>query len=174
VSKGSTAELEVRRLLEAWWRQLEPEIEITRTPGSGGWRHAAKWGAKADLMVREAPRFPFAIEVKRREGWSPRELYAGRPCPVWKWWAKTCQDAATIGPDRVPMLWARRNREPWIVLVPAKWWAELANQDALPIPHVEWEEIHGLDPNAPFPVGLLGVEILACKPDLFALCCGSS
>jgi len=169
--KGPTAELEVRRLLVEWWRKLEPGIEITRTPGSGGWRHAVKWGAKADLMIKDAPRFPFGIEVKRREGWSPRELFAGRPSPVWAWWVKTCQDAQENG-GTVPMLWFRRNREPWLVMFPSTWWGQLGDRDSLPSPAAEWDQ--GLPiGSAPHPVVVFAHDLLSEDPVRFALPSGS-
>lgn len=62
-----------------------------------------------------ARRFPFAVEVKRREGWSWRELLAGRRSPVWGWWDQACKQADEAHAD--PMLWFRHNREEWTVMM---------------------------------------------------------
>lgn len=115
--KGNTAELEVARILEPWWRQLEPEAAFVRTPRSGGWTQGRDlFDARGDLMVKLAPRFPWCVEVKRREAWSLQNFEDGRSCPVWGWWEQSCNDAFIA--KRVPMLWFRQNLRPWIVVVP--------------------------------------------------------
>ena len=115
--KGNKAELEVARILEPWWRQLEPEATFVRTPRSGGWTQGRDlFDARGDLMVKGAPRFPFLVEVKRREKWSLENFEEGKPCPVWGWWVGACRDAEHA--KRRPMLWTRHNRREWIVLVP--------------------------------------------------------
>lgn len=115
--KGPVAEREVAGLIKPWWRQLEPEALFVRTPLSGGWHdeeHRKDFKATGDIMT-SALKWPFDIEVKRREGWSEPEFVAGRPSPVWQWW-RQCQISAW--PNRnEPMLWLRRNRRPWVVLL---------------------------------------------------------
>jgi hypothetical protein len=116
--KGSAGELEVAKRMEAWWRQLEPGCTFKRTPGSGGWSHGA---ARRDFrtsgdLVTTATRFPWTVEVKRREV-SFRNFYAGRPSPVWTWWLQAQAQAAEAGLE--PMLLFRRNREPWHMLLRA-------------------------------------------------------
>lgn len=115
--KGPKAELEVARLLESWWRQLEPGATFVRTPRSGGWMSGRDlFDARGDLMVKGARLFPWCVEVKRREGWSLANFELGRACPVWRWWERASADAALV--RRTPMLWIRHNRRPWIVVVP--------------------------------------------------------
>ncbi len=114
-TKGSVGEIEVRDLLREWWSPVEPETKIVRTPASGGWNASAEFAASGDLMVSPGSAFPFSVEVKRREGWSPVNLFAGRASPVWQWWAQACRDAEKIG--RRPLLWVRRSRAEWIVVV---------------------------------------------------------
>lgn len=114
--KGPKAELEVARLLEPWWRQLEPGATFVRTPRSGGWTQGRDlFDARGDLCVKGAPRFPWLVEVKRREAWSLSNFELGRACPVWGWWERANHDAACAG--RTPMLWIRHNRRPWIIVV---------------------------------------------------------
>lgn len=108
-AKGAAGELEVARLLEPWWRRLEPEARFIRTPGSGGWRHARGFRASCDLMPdpQTCRLFPFSLEVKRKEAWSEQQFCSDKPSPVWKWWAQCCKAAATDGLR--PMLWFRKN-----------------------------------------------------------------
>lgn len=126
--KGAEAELEVGRLLTPYWRQLEPEALFVRTPGSGGWRHAKRFGARGDLVhdAKTCKLFPFSLEVKRREGWSePAFLLGSMRGPVWRWWDQAC--AAALDDGRRPMLWFRKNHPPaarvlglpvcWLVMI---------------------------------------------------------
>ena len=115
--KGKIAEREVAALLERWWRLLEPDCRFVRTPQSGGWHGAdvrAEFRAAGDIMTTAA-RFPWCIEVKRREGWAWTPLLAGKASPIWKWWEQTCRDATVV--SLLPMLWFRHNREPWTILL---------------------------------------------------------
>lgn len=123
-TKGKVAEREVAKLLCGWWSKVEPECSFVRTPSSGGWSSPqvrAEYRACADIMTT-AQRFPFAVEVKRREAWSEEQLSKCRASPVWGWWAQACRQASEA--DLVAMLWFRRNRGPWRVLVPERWAAE--------------------------------------------------
>lgn len=116
--KGSSAELEVAKLLAAWWQRLEPDCTFCRTPSSGGWgrpEHRAAYRACGDLTT-DAKRFAFACEVKRREGWDWVRFKAGRASPVWSWWRQAQAQAEDAG--LAPMLWFRKSRQPWRVLVP--------------------------------------------------------
>lgn len=128
-AKGADAEREVAKLVEGWWRVFEPGCRFVKTPLSGGWGGPAirsGFRASGDLMTT-AVKFPFVIEVKRREGWSWKPFLEGRPSPVWGWWRQACRQADEM--DARPMLWFRHNREPWRVLMPQSigiappWWA---------------------------------------------------
>lgn len=116
--KGSRAERDVAKMIEAWWCLVEGDARFVRTPLSGGWggpELRAGFRASGDLMTT-AKRFPFAVEVKRRESFSWRTLVDGRQSPVWAWWAQTVRAADEMG--ATPMLWVRRSNEPWLVLLP--------------------------------------------------------
>ena len=116
--KGNGAEREVAAHMQKWWGRYEPAVQFIRTPLSGGWASATAreaFRASGDLMTTSR-RFPFCIEVKRREGWSYERLHAGRASPVWGWWRQTVKAAAEVG--LAPMLWFRQNRGPWYVMLP--------------------------------------------------------
>lgn len=120
--KGNAAELEVARLIEAWWQRVEPGCKFKRTPSSGGWLGAKgrdvrdAFGVGGDLCTT-AKRFPFQLEVKRREAWNIDNFLAGHRSPVWAWWEQCTLAAASAG--RMPMLWARKSRSEWIVVLDA-------------------------------------------------------
>jgi hypothetical protein len=119
-AKGAKAELEVARLCVVWWDQVEPGCQFKRTPGSGGWATPEVRGEfkVAGDLTTTAKRWPFTVEVKRREGWVLANLYAAKPSPVWKWWRQACAAASEEG--RTPILFLRKNaRVPeWFVMVP--------------------------------------------------------
>lgn len=127
--KGSHAENEVAKRLVMWWRPIEPDARFRRTPKSGGWATAADRGgfkAAGDVMTT-AKRWPFTVEVKRHEGWSVHTLTQGRPSPVWQWWRQCCREADEEA--RIPMLWLRKNRQPWLVMLPHDLIAHIATPD---------------------------------------------
>lgn len=125
--KGADGELQVIRLIQPWWRRLEPEALFVRTPGSGGWKYASSFKARGDLQVNPATTllFPFSVEVKWRNGWSDEFLFGRRPgqehlgdaSPVWDWWYQCCDAAQDDGFQ--PMLWFRKDRAPWRVMIRA-------------------------------------------------------
>lgn len=114
--KGSTAELEVAKLLQGWWQIHEPTAKFVRVPLSGGWSTAQVRGefrASGDLMTTAAT-FPFTIEVKRREAFAWQNVFEGRRSPVWKWWEQAVAQGVESG--LTPLLWARRKAEDWRVI----------------------------------------------------------
>lgn len=116
-AKGVGGELEVAKLLERWWGQVEPGCRFVRVPMSGGWGTPTlrpDFKASGDIATN-ASRFPFTVEVKRREGWSWERLVACRPSPVWGWWRQAQAQAGECGLE--PLLWFRRNRERARVMV---------------------------------------------------------
>jgi hypothetical protein len=116
--KGAKGELQVAALLQDWWRQLEPDAIFRRTPSSGGWARGdvAKLAFEtAGDLTTTAVRFPFCVEVKRREAFDTDNFLKGRASPVWNWWLQAQTQGAEQ--DGEPMLWLRRNHEPWMVLL---------------------------------------------------------
>ncbi len=123
--KGQRAEREVAKICECWWRRLYKTAHFTRTPISGGWSIPDIRGhfrACGDIMTT-SEKWPFTVEVKRRENWSVGRLFEGRASPVWKWWIQAQRQADEEG--GVPMLWFKRNPErpgkqafPWCVMLP--------------------------------------------------------
>jgi len=73
--------------------------------------------AAGDLMATSRE-FPFCIEVKRREGWTWGNLSKGRRSPVWGWWRQCQKAAAEMG--KVPLMFFRKSREPWTIMMPAE------------------------------------------------------
>jgi hypothetical protein len=119
--KGSVAEREVAKMIETWWRTLEPECRFVKTPLSGGWQGPdvrAGFQMSGDLMTT-AKFFSLSVEVKRRENWTWERVLAGRPSPVWTWWRQAQEQALEM--NKIPSLWIRKNREKdWTVMLPAK------------------------------------------------------
>jgi len=118
-AKGARGENEVAKKLDAWWGGFEVGCHFVRCPLSGGWRNATIRGefqASGDLMVASAPSWPFCIEIKHREGWAWKNVYAGNKSPVWGWW-RQCQDAAKEC-GKQPLMFFRHNNESWHVFLP--------------------------------------------------------
>jgi hypothetical protein len=158
-TKGNVAEREVAALIQTWWRQLEPKCQYIRTPSSGGWSTPeirSAFNAAGDLMT-DAKRWPFSVEVKRREGWNLRNFVLGKRSPAWSWW-RQCQHAA-VEMDAAPMLWLRQSRSPWIVVVPSV----LAGHTSTLAPDVVWAEPQP-GSGVVHPVGFLADRLLATEP----------
>lgn len=119
--KGASAEREVAVLLEAWWGQLEPGCKFKRTPVSGGWSSPDVRMAfqTAGDLVTTAKRFPWSVEVKRREGFDIENVRHGRRSPVWGWWEQTRKAAKEMGKE--PMLWFRKNNSRWFLMLGPEW-----------------------------------------------------
>jgi hypothetical protein len=172
-SKGAKAELDVCRTFGDWWGQVEPGCIFVRSPGSGGWGNAKSRGefeASGDIMT-SAKHFPFCVEVKHREGWAESTFRSGRPSPVWGWW-RQCQRAADeMG--RVPMLWFRRNREAWRVMVPSDYagggFVTIGGGGLEPS---RWNprllRRRGVDYGKRVPVWFGAIQLLTCPPARFA------
>jgi hypothetical protein len=135
--KGSRAEIEVAGLLKAWWRPVE-EAEFVRTPLSGGWGGKdlrSGFRASGDVMTT-ALRFPFVVEVKRREGWSWDPLKKGGKSPIWGYWKQAIDQAKEMG--GIPLLLFRKNGEKWAAMLPMKAFCQAAVSIA-PADHLcEW------------------------------------
>ena len=94
---------------------------------SGGWPRAApcasnfKAGGSHDVAIK---RWPFSVEIKRREAWSLERVLAFKASPAWGWWAQCCR--ASREDKRAPMMWMRQSRGPWYVVLPGQWERSLA------------------------------------------------
>lgn len=118
-TKGAKGELEVAEMLRAWWEPACPGAIFKRTPSSGGWGNKqarAEFRTSGDL-VTTSHRFPFCVEIKRREGWTIANVACGRPSPVWAWWQQA-QKAAAEG-CLEPLLIMRKSKQPWFAIVTA-------------------------------------------------------
>lgn len=173
--KGAAAELQVAKSIEFWWQRLPlkhqstPDgmpAEFVRTPQSGGWstkRVRGTFRVAGDLSSTSNS-WPFAVEVKRREAWSLTMFVSGskRGSPVWSWWAQCVKSADEEG--GVPMLWMRRSKQPWLVLLP--------ESIAVPRLGVRRADIFWEDPSLVakhnrtnvHPIGYLATKILDTDP----------
>lgn len=117
-AKGSNAELEIAKRLQVWWRQVTPTSIFKRVPLSGGWGDSdarAAFRSAGDVMT-DCRKFPFTVEIKRREGWAWSTLLAGRASPVWGYWGQAVGQAKEMG--GIPLLFFRKNREDWFLMLP--------------------------------------------------------
>lgn len=187
--KGATAEREVAKLHAEWWGRLEPGCKFVKTPLSGGFSGPTVREAfemSGDLMTT-AKRFPFAVEVKRREGWCWRNVSRGLPSPVWSWWRQAIKAAAEM--HRRPALWFRKSREEWRVMIPqdvvsvaivttaangggvqeATWSPALMVESFRPVEAV-WSPIDLLrvDVGGVHPVVVRATDLLVTNPSCFA------
>lgn len=138
--KGRRGEREVARLCYEWWSQVDVQCEFNRTPLSGGWSTSnmrSHFRVCGDIMTT-SDKWPFTVEVKRREDWSLNNLFNGKPTAVWQWWIQAYNQAREE--HGVPMLWIKRNSDnpskkmPWLIMLPVTF-IESKN---LPIPDVFW------------------------------------
>lgn len=168
--KGKAGEREVCKLLMEWWTPHYPGAVFVKTPGSGGWGGASRFHQKVKAGMRASgdvmttlEEFPFSVEVKREQNWSMQRLLDGRPSPVWQWWiqAQTQADKDSL----VPMLWFRRNREPWHVLLPF----EYAKAFPLPPPEQAWSRaaLLGVDHGGLLPVMYAAESLVQVPPTVF-------
>ena len=163
--KGARAELEVAGIISEWWKRLEMTARFVRMPLSGGWgERGAREGFKAsgDLGTT-AERFPFTVEVKRREGWNRERFFAGKASPVWAWWRQAQSQAVEANAE--PMLWLRHNGDKeWVVVVRE----EYANKIRLkPEWHNKWDAWPARSGWKPFAFGHL--LLVGLDPAQFAL-----
>lgn len=165
--KGNSAEIEVAKFIEPWWRQIDPACKFVRTPLSGGWGNTKSgftspvrvgFKASGDLMTN-AILFPWSVEVKRREAWTWDNVLRSKPSPVWDWWRRTQADAREASLE--PMLWLRRSREPWRIFVRKEFVIHV------PIVKFGWTNAWPLSRGVE-PVCILATDLLAQNPLLFA------
>lgn len=129
-NKGNKAELYIAGRLQEWWRKSEPGCLFCRVPLSGGWRqpeHRTAFNLAGDLMT-DAKLFPWAVEVKHREGWTEERLEQGKASPVWGWWRQAQEAADEL--KKKPILFFRKNLfkkkvQPWRVMFPDEQWQDV-------------------------------------------------
>ena len=92
-----------------------------------------------------------------------QRLLDGRPSPIWRFWIQA-QTQATKD-DLIPMLWFRRNREPWHVLLPF----EYAKAFPLPPPEQAWSRaaLLGVDHGGLLPVMYAAESLVQVPPTVF-------
>jgi hypothetical protein len=146
--KGSKGEREVVKRCQEWWRRV----------------HSKKFRACGDLLVDpETKRWPFAVEVKRREAWNLEWLIAGRASPVWGWWLSTQEDGRKL--ELEPMLWFRKNRMPWLVLLRFEYISAIRG---VPPPQATWSPVDLGTKVGELPALYFADRLLEVDPALFA------
>lgn len=136
-AKGRRGEREVASLCEKWWRKVDKNCEFKRTPLSGGWATQtirSHYRACGDLMTT-SNKWPFTVEVKFREDWSLDNLFNGKRTNVWNWWIQATSQANDE--KSIPMLWIRKRRVPWLVMLPVTFIDEVG----LKAPDVFWSRV---------------------------------
>lgn len=173
--KGASAEREVAALVQEWWRRLPLEqqavpdgkdSEFVRTPQSGGWSTQRVRGAfkVAGDLSSTSTSWPFTVEVKRREQWTLTNFVrAGkRGSPVWDWWAQSVKSAKEEG--GIPMLWMRRSRTPWMVIVPDDLGRRVMGALHADIFWPEPSLVAHHNSTGVHPIGFLGTKVLSTDP----------
>lgn len=115
-NKGARGEREIVELLSEWWHKDYHSAVFVRTPGSGGWGGAseshkvikANMHAGGDIMTTNK-KFPFSVEVKRRENWSYAGLLKANSSPIWAFWRQAVAQGKRD--SRIPLLVFRKNRK---------------------------------------------------------------
>lgn len=130
--KGRRGELEVARIMSAWWlgdsALLEAKAEvlpIRRTPMSGGWAQGKGLGGDLVSVSPEASDFDmFSVEVKNREDWSFDTMLKDRQGWELDTYWDQCTDAAAPA-EKIPFLIFTKNRHPWYFCVRNRFWRSL-------------------------------------------------
>lgn len=126
-TKGSRAELDVAKMFSKWCGEV-----VRRTPMSGGWSNA-RFGVTADLVCTKKA-FPH-VEIKHHEEWFLDDLVTGaredHKTSIRQWWIQ-CVESCPKADGRLaklPLLVFRRNRQPWLVMLPRQALPYLAGVD---------------------------------------------
>jgi hypothetical protein len=164
--KGAHGEIEVAKMCKAWWDQVEFSI-FKRTPKSGGWGDSFTRGefrASGDVCTTSKT-WPFTVEVKRREGWVFGVFANGKSSVAWKWWRQAIDAAAEE--NRIPMLWMRKNRMDWVVLLPEISLIPILARRGIQ-PDVVFRRLSvGVDDGGLRPVCVTAAKLLAISPHDF-------
>lgn len=108
--KGDRGEYAVRDLLQEWWG-----TDFAKTPKSGGFstkKFRRDWNAEADVVTPDES-FPFAVEVKWREGWCFEQIITAPKTEIWEWW----EQAKGQSEDKLTLLVFKRNYKPWFCMM---------------------------------------------------------
>lgn len=106
-NKGDNFERKVAKILAEWWG-----TKLKRTPLSGGWGTEI---TKGDVVpVDKENNFPFCVEVKANECFSPWHLFLEEiPGYLLEWWGQ-----ANADPDKPPLLVVKNNHRSPLALFP--------------------------------------------------------
>jgi len=172
--KGAVAERFIAKKLEEWWNIVEPGCKFMRSPGSGGWSTPtirSEFKAHGDIITT-AHRFPFTIEVKRREQWTLKQVTNPRPSgPVWDWWIQAQKDARNA--NAIPIMIFRKNNELWRMFCPenifqccASYYAR--EESVLQHHHFTDFQMASIDYGAIRPVMMFFDSLMCVPPSFFA------
>jgi hypothetical protein len=166
--KGAKAERMVAELCTAWWWSMEPDVVFARTPSSGGWgkpQHREGFQTGGDL-VTTSKTWPWAIEIKHRESFSPRMLELGGRSPVWSWWIQCIRAAKEM--KKEPMLWFRKNHMAWHIILPHEFMKNDVRRMEIPSHHA-WTafELKKIDVGGVHPICYLWDELKMYPPESF-------
>ena len=173
--KGNVAEREIAKKFQNWWEQIEPGVKFCRTPGSGGFGTPVireDFSLSGDIMTN-SKKFPFSVEVKRRENWAIKSIINGGKSPVWKWWIQTIRAANEMKKD--PLLIFRKNcttRKKGVGLLSSEWFIMLPADynKIIKVPIRKWlpEEFKpGVDYGGVLPVLYFDYQLFTNNPSLF-------
>jgi hypothetical protein len=165
--KGATGEVQVSKLVSAWWCRAEPEVRFKRTPKSGGWATATQRGGfkVSGDICSTSEIWPFTVEIKRHEAWSFATFSLGRKSPVWAWWRQAINAAAEE--NRIPMLFFRHSNQPWLVLLPETTLAPVLASFGIE-PEVRFGKLSpGVDDGDIRPLCLLAAKLFVLPPGAF-------
>ena len=123
--KGAKGELEVSRIVAAWWMQdatlleaMAADLPIRRTPLSGGWTRGKDFRGDLVPVTHEAEPFSmWSVEVKNQEKWSFDTILKPdiTAWPLDQWWEQCRRDAKEA--HAWPLLAFTRNRHPWYLRI---------------------------------------------------------
>lgn len=100
-SKGNKFERDIAKLLTSW-----SDISMKRTPMSGGW---SKTGDITPVKPEDMVKWPFNVELKKRENWNLVDLITGNniKTSIISWWEQCLSDSSKSG--KIPMLIFTKN-----------------------------------------------------------------
>jgi hypothetical protein len=136
-TKGSSGELEMARILSAWFchdktmlKAKAEDLPLRRTPLSGGW--SGKLAGDLVVVDDRAKGFELlSAEVKRHERWDVGDVL--KPSAKVASWMRQAEDAAKKT-EAMPVVFARKNLGKWWVLLPRLCWSMSENRTGPLVP----------------------------------------